>query len=144
MTYVRLYLGVMHNDTDNQVTCNFFIEFFVLFFPLNSSQTGHVQHTQYRTTYIYITQHKKSLSLSRSSLESCDLTLNTSLALKSLIIKQLSFFSFHNTFSIPKIKTNELRDKKKSIKNIQKCSTKIKSLRRQLCPYTLHSTILIM
>lgn len=64
MTYLRLYLGVMHNDTDNQVTCNFFIKFFVLFFPLNSSQTGHVQHTQYHTTYIYITQHKNSLSLS--------------------------------------------------------------------------------
>lgn len=54
----------------------------------------------------------RTLSLSLSSLESCDLTLNTSLALKSLIIKQLYFFSFHNTFSIPKIKTNELRDNK--------------------------------
>lgn len=50
------------------------LNFFVLFLPLNSSQTGHVQHTQYHTTYIYITQHKKSLSLSLSSLESCDLT----------------------------------------------------------------------
>lgn len=69
------------------------------------------------TTYtishnIHLYHSAEELSLSLSSLESCDLTLNTSLALKSLIIKQLYFFSFHNTFSIPKIKTNELRDKK--------------------------------